>query len=132
MNTSGMYRSSTAEPESPYEFSNSDNPTTNTLFINDRNGNSFLMTTILIVIGVASGCILVAGCIILAIILKKPRDSSNAPQNSNVYTPGTSYRQVPTESLKGLNSESDYATEHIYETVTLDFRDLTAAFMYRN
>jgi hypothetical protein len=115
LKSSGMNHSSTAKPEVTNEFSDSDNPT---IFINDRNGTSSLMTTILIVIGVLSGCILVAGCIILAVILKKPRDSSNVPQNSTVYTPGTSHTQVPTESLTDLNSKCDNATEHIYETVT--------------
>jgi len=76
------------------------------------------MTNILIVIGVLSGCILIAGCIILVVLVKKLRDSSNVTQNTNVYTPGTSYRQVATELLTDLNSECDYATEHIYETVT--------------
>ena len=52
---------------------------------------------------------------------KKLTDSSNAPQNRDVHTPGTSYRQVPTDSLIDLNSECDYATEHIYVTVTQDF-----------
>jgi len=76
------------------------------------------MTVILIVIGVLSGCVLVAGCIILVVLVKKLTDSSNAPQNTNVYTPGTSYRQVATELLNDLNSECDYATAHIYATVT--------------
>jgi len=113
-----MNRSSTAKPEIAEEFPDSDNTTMNSLFINGRNGNSTLMKAILIVIGVLSGCILVAGCIIFVVLVKKMRDTSNAPQNTNVYTPGTSYRQVATESLNDLNSECDYTTEHIYETVT--------------
>jgi hypothetical protein len=113
-----MNRSSTAEPESAEEFPDSDNPTTNRLFISDRDGTSSLMTTILIVIGVLSGCIIFAGGIIMAVLVKKLTDSSNALQNSNVYAPGISYRQVPTESLTDLNSECDYAPLHIYETVT--------------
>jgi Leucine-rich repeat (LRR) protein len=116
--TSGISQSSTTEPERTEEFTESDKPTTNILFIDDRNGTSSLMPIILTVIGVLSGCILIAGGIILVVLVKKLRDSSNAPQNNDIYTPGTSYRQVPTESLKDLNSECDYATEHIYETVT--------------
>jgi hypothetical protein len=116
--TSGISQSSTTESEGTEEFTESDKPTTNISFINERNGNSSLMTTILIVIGVLSGCVLIAGVIILVVLVKKLRDSSNSPQNSNLYTPGLSYLQVPTESLTGLNSECDHATEHIYETVT--------------
>jgi len=113
-----MNWSSTLEPENPDEFPDSDNTTENILFLSDRNGTSSLMTAILIVIGVLSGCVLVAGCIILMVLVKKLRDSSNVTQDTNVYTPGTSYRQVPTDSLTDLNSKCDYATEHIYETVT--------------
>ena len=51
-------------------------------------------------------------------LVKKLTDTSNVPQNSKVYAPGASYRQVPNESLNDLNSECDYATEHIYESVT--------------
>ena len=71
------------------------------------------MTTIFIVIGVLLSCILIAECIILVVLVTKLTNSSNAPQNTNVYTPVTSYRQVATESLNDLNSECDYATEHI-------------------
>jgi len=49
----------------------------------------------------------------LVVLVKKLRDSSNALQNTNVYTPGTSYGQVATELLNDLKSECDYATEHI-------------------
>ena len=66
MKTSVMNSSSTAESEGAEEVPDSDNWTTNSLLINDRNGSSSLMTTILIVIGVLSGCILIAGGIILA------------------------------------------------------------------
>ena len=118
LKTSCMNRSSTAEPEIAEEFPDSNKPTTNSLFINERNENSFLMTTILIVTGVLSGCIIIAGCIILVVLVKKLRGSSNVTQNTNVYTPGASYRQVPTETLTDLISEFDYATEHINETVT--------------
>jgi hypothetical protein len=118
LKTSFTNRSSTAETECSKEFPENDNPTTKSLFINDRNGNSSLMVTILIVIGVLSGCVLIAGGIILVVLVKKLRDSSNAPQNSNIYTPGASYQQIPSESLIDLNSECDYATQHIYETVT--------------
>jgi hypothetical protein len=118
LKTSVMIRSSTAEPEIADEFPESDDTTTSTLFINERNGTSSLMTTILIVIGVLSGCVLVAGGIILAVVLKELRDSSNAPQNTNVYTPGVSDRQGPFESLIELNSKCDYAKQHHYETVT--------------
>jgi hypothetical protein len=83
-----------------------------------QGGSASLMTTILIVTGVLSACILIAGGIILVVLVKKLRESPNAPQNSNVYDPGTSYLQVPTESVTDLNSECDYATERIYETVT--------------
>ena len=76
------------------------------------------MTNILIVIGVLSGCILIAGCIILVVLVKKLRDSSNVTQNTDAYTPGTSYWQVATELLTDLYSECGYAIEHIYETVT--------------
>jgi Leucine-rich repeat (LRR) protein len=118
LKTSIMNWSSTAEPENAEEFPDSDNTTKNSLFLNERNETSSLMTAILIVIGVLSGCVLVAGCIILVVLVKKLRDSSNALQDTNVYTPVILDRQVPTESLNELNSECDYATEHIYETVT--------------
>ena len=81
---------------------------------------------------VLSGYILIAGNIILVALVKKLRDSSNYVQNSNVYTPGTSYWQVPTESLRVLNSKCDYGTVHIYETVTENFSDFKATFMYLN
>jgi hypothetical protein len=80
LKTSGMNRRSTAEPEDAEEFPDSDNPTTNSLLIDDRNGTSSLMTAILIVISVLSGCILVSGGIILAVIVMKLTDSSNALQ----------------------------------------------------
>jgi len=117
LKTTGMSQSSTAESESAEEFAKSDKPTTNSLFIGDRNVNSSLTPTILIVISVLSGCILIAGCIILVVLVKKLTDSSNTPQNNNVYSPGTSYVQVPSESLTDLNSNRDCANEHIYETV---------------
>jgi hypothetical protein len=90
LNKSIMNPSSTAETESAEESPYSDHATTNTLFISERNGTS-LMTAILIVTGVLSGCILVAGGIILVALVKKLRDSSNAPPHTNVYTPGASY-----------------------------------------
>jgi hypothetical protein len=83
-----------------------------------QSGSPYLMTTILIVVGVLSGCILIAGAIVLVVLVKKLRDSSNAPQNSNVYAPGSSYLRVPTEPLKDLSFKRDCAKEHIYETVT--------------
>ena len=46
LKTSDVNQNSTAEPESVEEFPESDNRTTNSLFINDRNGSSSLMTTI--------------------------------------------------------------------------------------
>jgi len=76
------------------------------------------MTIILIVTGVLSGCILIAGGIILVVLVKKLRDNSNAPQNSKIYTPGTSNRQDSTESLSDLSSSRYCANEHVYETVT--------------
>jgi hypothetical protein len=118
LKTSFTNRCSTAETDGTAKYPENDNPTTNNVFINDRNGTSSLMSTILIVIGVLSGCVLIAGGIILVVLVKKLRDSSNAFQNSNIYTPGASYPHVPSESLTDLNSECDYATEHIYETVT--------------
>jgi hypothetical protein len=118
LKTSVMNRRSTAEPESTGEFRESDHPTTKTIFINEKNGTSSLMTTILIAVGLVSGCILVAGVIILVVVLKKPGDSSNAPEYINVYTGGAAYRQISKESLTDLNSKSGYATEHTYETVT--------------
>ena len=66
MKTSVMNRSSTAESEGAEEAPDSDNWTTNSLLINDRNRSSSLMTTILIVIGVLSGCVPIAAGIILA------------------------------------------------------------------
>ena len=93
--------------------------TANNVTVDDTQGNgTSLMTTILIVIGVLSGCILIAGCIILVVFVKKLRDNSNAPQNSNVYTPGTSYLQVPSESLTDLSSNKDHDKENVYETIT--------------
>jgi len=83
-----------------------------------QNGSPSLMTTILIVIGVLSGCVLIAGGIILVVLVKKLRDSSNSIQNSNVYNPETSYLQVPSESLRDLSSNKDCAKENIYETLT--------------
>jgi hypothetical protein len=82
-----------------------------------RQGGSPSLIT-LIVIGVLSGCILIAGGIVLVVLVKKVRDSSNDVQNSNVYNPGTSYLQVSSESLTDLSSNRDYAREHIYETLT--------------
>ena len=81
------------------------------------NGNSSLMTTILIVIGVFSVCILIAGGIILVVFIKKPRESWNAPQNTNVYTQWTTYVQDPTVSPTYLITNMDCAQENIYETV---------------
>ena len=83
-----------------------------------QGGSSSLMMAILIVIGVLSGCILVAGCIILVVLVKKLKDSSNVTQDTNVYTPGVSYRQVPTEPRTNLSSNRDCGKEHIYETIT--------------
>jgi Leucine-rich repeat (LRR) protein len=111
LKTTGMNWSSTAELESAGGFTKIAKRTTNSLIIND-------VTTILIVIGVLSGCILITGCIILVAIVKKLRDNSNAPQNSNVYTTGTSNLEDPTESLSDLNSNRYCANEHVYETVT--------------
>jgi hypothetical protein len=82
------------------------------------NGSPSLMTIILIVIGVLSGCVLIAGGIILVVLVKKLRDSSNNIQNSNVYTPGTSYLQISSQSLTDLCSNKDCAKENIYETMT--------------
>ena len=82
-----------------------------------QGGSPSLMTTIFIVIGVLSGCVLIAGGIILVVLIKKLRDSSNDVQNSNVYAPGTSYLQIPTELLKDLNSNTDCAKENVYETL---------------
>jgi hypothetical protein len=83
-----------------------------------QGGSPSLMTAILIVIGVVSGCILIAGCIVLVVLVKKLRDSSNVTQNTNVYTPGVSYRQVPTEPLRDLSSNRDCGKENVYETIT--------------
>jgi hypothetical protein len=80
-------------------------------------GSPSLMTTILIVVGILSSCVLIAGGIVLVVLVKKLRDSANAPQNNNIRAPGTSYLKVPTESLKHMNPKSDHATENIYETV---------------
>jgi len=88
LKTAGMNHSSTAEPESAEEFTKSDNPRTNSLFISEKKGTSSLMTTIVIVTGVLSACILIAGSIILVVLVKKLRDSPNAAQNSTVYDPG--------------------------------------------
>ena len=118
LKTTSMNRSSTAERESDDGVTKSDKLTTNSLFINESNGKSSLMTTTLIVIGVVLGCILITGCIILVAIVKKLRDNSNDPQNNNVYTTGTSYLLVPSESLTDLNSNRYCANEHVYETVT--------------
>jgi hypothetical protein len=46
LKTSNMIRNSPTETEGAEEFPESDNTTTNSLFINDRNGSSSLMTTI--------------------------------------------------------------------------------------
>ena len=77
---SNMNRSSTEEPESAEEFPDSDNPTTNSLYINDRSGSSSIMTTILFVIGVLSGCIITDGATIFVVLVKKLTGSSNAHQ----------------------------------------------------
>jgi hypothetical protein len=103
--TSVMNLSSNVESEGAEVISDSDN------------GNSSLMTTILIVIGVFSVCVLIAGGIILVLLLKKLRGSSNAPQNSNVYTQWTTYVQDPTVSPTYLITNMDCAQENIYETV---------------
>jgi hypothetical protein len=98
----------------------SDIQTNKALLINDTNGSPSQMTMIT-VIGVLSGCTLIAGGIILVVLVKRLRDSSgtpSTPQNNDVYAPGSSYEQVPTRSLTELDSKSDCATEHIYETVT--------------
>jgi hypothetical protein len=99
-------------------FPEGDNQTIKTLFINDMNISPSQMTAILTVTGVLSGCTLTAGGIILVVFVTKLRDSSNIPHNSNVYGPGSSYEQVPTSSLTELNSECDYARDHIYGPVT--------------
>jgi hypothetical protein len=117
LKTSGMNRSSTEEPEIAEEIPERDNPTTNSLISNDRNGRSSLMTTILIVTVLLSGCILIAGAIILVVLVNKLKDNSNVPQNSNVYALESSYQKVKTEPLTDLKSKFDSATEHIYETV---------------
>jgi hypothetical protein len=83
-----------------------------------QNGSPTLMTTILIVIGVLSGCVLIAGGIVLVVLVKKLRNGTNNIQNSNVYTPGTSYLQVPPQSLTDLCSNRDCAKENVYETMT--------------
>jgi len=49
-----MNRSSSAEPESAEEFVDSDNPTTNSSFISERNGSSSIMTAIISVEPTAS------------------------------------------------------------------------------
>jgi Leucine-rich repeat (LRR) protein len=97
--------------------SDTDNSNLNTLSVNDRKGSSY-MKTILIVIGVVAGCILVAGAIVLVVLVKKLRDSSDVPQNDNVYGPGSSYEKAPTRPLMELDSTSVCETESIYETVT--------------
>jgi hypothetical protein len=53
------------------------------------------MKTILNVIGVLSGVTVIAGGIILVVVKRRLRDSSNAPQKSDVY------------SLTELSSKSD-------------------------
>jgi hypothetical protein len=113
-----MNWSSTAESGSAELFPDGDNPKTNISFINDKNGTSSLIMIILIVIGVLSGGVLIAGGIILGVLVKKLRESSNDVQNSNVYAPETLYREVPSESLTDLSSICEHATVHIYETVT--------------
>jgi hypothetical protein len=98
---------------------NSTTVTANNATADDRQGGSpSLMTTILIVIGVLSSCVLIAGAIILVVFIKKLRDSSNDVQNSNVCTPGTSYCQVPSQSLTDLSSNRACAKENVYETLT--------------
>jgi Leucine-rich repeat (LRR) protein len=95
-----------------HSFSDSYNQTTQTLLSNDSNGSFSQMTTISTVTGVLSGCILIAGGMVLVVLVKTLRDGSNAPQYSKVYAPGSSYQQVRNTSFT-----EDYATDHIYETV---------------
>jgi len=83
-----------------------------------QDGSPSPVKNTLIVIGVLSGCILIAGCIILVATVKKLRDNSNAPQNSNVYTTGTSYSLVPSKSPTDLSSNRNNDKENIYETLT--------------
>jgi len=54
LKTSYMNRSSSTEPEDAGEFADSDNPTTNSSLISERNGSSSLMTTIISVEPTAS------------------------------------------------------------------------------
>jgi hypothetical protein len=83
-----------------------------------QGGTSSLMTIILIVTGVLSGCVLIAGGIILVVLVKRLRDRSNDVQNGNVYTPGTSYLPVATESLTDMSSNNEGGKENVYETIT--------------
>jgi hypothetical protein len=120
LKTAVLNRNSATESKVAADFPERDIQENKALFINDTNGSPFQITMIT-VIGVLSGFTLIAGGIILVVLVKRLRDSSGTPttpQNNDVYAPGSSYEQVPTRSLTELNSKSDCATEHIYETVT--------------